>query len=99
MNIDDFTQFSLPVLLALGGLTLAMALAFVRMAIGPTAADRVAAVDAMSNIVVGFIAVYAIASDEIFLVDAAMALAIVTFLAAVGFARYLELGGPGNSHD
>jgi multicomponent Na+:H+ antiporter subunit F len=92
MIFEDFTQFSLPVFLALAGLTVAMALAFMRMAKGPTAADRVTAMDAMSNIVVGFIAVYAIASDEIFLVDAAMALAIVTFLAAVGFTRYLEWG-------
>ncbi|WP_447980091.1 cation:proton antiporter [Candidatus Nitrospira bockiana] len=99
MNPDDPLQWPLAVLCALGGLIVAMALAFLRMLRGPTGADRVAALDMMSNLVVGLIAVYAIVTDRLVLLDAAIALAIVTFLATVGFARYVEWGGTRNSHD
>jgi multicomponent Na+:H+ antiporter subunit F len=42
---------------------------------------------------VGFILLYSVAYDTPALIDVAIVLALTSFMAAVGFARYLERGG------
>lgn len=74
-------------------MTLAMFLAFFRLVRGPSLPDRVVALDLIALIVVAIIAVYEIWINEPVLLDAAIVLALVTFLGTVGFARYLERGG------
>lgn len=68
----------------------AMVVAFIRLAIGPTLADRVVALDLMTVLSVAFAALFAIASDHQAYLDVAIALALVAFLATVAFARYAE---------
>ncbi|WP_019593783.1 cation:proton antiporter [Thioalkalivibrio sp. ALM2T] len=74
-------------------LSLALVLAFWRLYLGPTLPDRVVALELIASLTIGFIAVYVISSGRTPFIDVAMVLALTAFLAAVGFARYLEKGG------
>lgn len=75
-----------PILVALG---LAVALALFRLVRGPSVADRVVALDLISLLAVGLIAAHAVAYQEPVLLDVALVIALVTFLATVSFARYI----------
>ncbi|SES33614.1 multicomponent Na+:H+ antiporter subunit F [Vreelandella subterranea] len=74
------------------GLTLL--LTFVRVVRGPSLPDRVMALELFSTTVVGLVGVYAIQSGVASFLDAAIVIALMGFLAAIGFARFLERGGP-----
>lgn len=76
----------------LGLMSFAVVLTFYRLWIGPTVADRVIALDLLSTIGIGIIVVYSIQTDKQVLLDAAILLALISFLATVAFARYLEKG-------
>lgn len=71
-------------------LMLAMALAFVRLALGPSLPDRVVALDLLTILAVAFCALFAIASGKALFLDVAIALALVAFLATVALARFVE---------
>jgi multicomponent Na+:H+ antiporter subunit F len=73
-------------------LAVALAVAFVRVVIGPSAPDRVVALDLMSGVLVGLIAVYSALTGESHLLRVAMALALISFLGTVAVANYLEKG-------
>ncbi|AIA73307.1 pH regulation protein F [Halomonas campaniensis] len=74
------------------GLTLV--LTFVRVVRGPSLPDRVVALELFSTTVVGLVGVYAIQSGVASFLDAAIVIALMGFLASIGFARFLERGGP-----
>lgn len=74
-------------------LSVTLILALVRLILGPTLPDRVVALELMASLTVAFIAVYAVDTSTIAFLDVAMVLVLTAFLAAVGFARYLEKGG------
>ena len=67
-----------------------VALGFVRLAKGPTLADRVVALDMMTVIIVAFCGLYAIFADEAAFLDVGIVLALVGFLATVALARFAE---------
>ena len=73
---------------------LALVLTFVRVVRGPSLPDRVVALELLSTTVVGLVGVYAIQSGVSSFLDAAIVIALMGFLAAIGFARFLERGGP-----
>jgi len=73
---------------------LAILVVFVRLVKGPTLPDRVVALELVASIMVGFIGVHAISTDKTSFIDVAIVLALTAFLAAIGFARFLERGGP-----
>ncbi|WP_249975747.1 monovalent cation/H+ antiporter complex subunit F [Vreelandella olivaria] len=73
---------------------LALVLTFVRVVRGPSLPDRVVALELFSTTVVGMVGVYAIQSGVASFLDAAIVIALMGFLAAIGFARFLERGGP-----
>nr|WP_267956470.1 monovalent cation/H+ antiporter complex subunit F [Halomonas sp. MCCC 1A17488] len=75
-------------------MTLALCLAFVRLYLGPSLPDRVVALELFSSMIVGIIGVVAIATDVPSLLDVAIVMALMAFMAAIGFARFLERGGP-----
>ena len=85
MTVPDLALF-----LILPLLTVAVVLAFVRLVRGPSLADRVVALDLMATLVMGIIAVYAIATNAAVLLDLAIVLALLSFLGTVAFARYVE---------
>jgi len=71
-------------------LSVAMVLGFVRLVRGPSLPDRVVALDLCAVTVAGFVAVYAIDTGQRALLDAAIVIALITFLGTIGFARYVE---------
>jgi len=71
-------------------LSLAALMAFVRLARGPSLPDRVVALDLLSTLSLGMIAVYAIITDRPVVIDVAIVLGLLAFLGTVAFARYLE---------
>jgi multicomponent Na+:H+ antiporter subunit F len=71
---------------------LSVALGFVRLARGPTLADRVVALDMMTVIIVAFCGLYAISSGVAAFLDVGIVLALVGFLATVALARFAERG-------
>ena len=82
------------ILVSLAVMVLALCLAFVRLFRGPSLPDRVVALELFSSILVGTIGVVAIATDVPSLLDVAIVMALMAFMATIGFARFLERGGP-----
>ena len=62
---------------AYAGLLLSFVMAFFRLILGPTLADRVVALDLISFITIGFITVYTLDSGEDALLDIAITLGLV----------------------
>lgn len=67
-------------------------IAFIRMIIGPTVADRAVALDAMTIIAISLIVFIAYYSNRIIYLDIAMVYALISFVGVVAIARYLERG-------
>lgn len=65
-------------------------LSFARLVRGPTLADRVAALDMMTVLIVAFCGLFAISAGEAAFLDVGIVLALVGFLATVALARYAE---------
>lgn len=70
----------------------AILLAFVRMIKGPTAADRVVALDAMTIISISLIIFLAATLQRVIYIDIAMVYGLISFVGVVAIARYLERG-------
>ena len=62
----------------------------IRMFKGPTAADRIVALDLVTILLVAISSLLALQLDNSAYLDLGLALALIGFLATVGFARYLE---------
>lgn len=71
-------------------LAAAVIAAFIRLARGPSLPDRVVALDLMVTLGIGIIAVYAVANDQPAFLDVAVVLALISFLATIAFAYYME---------
>jgi multicomponent Na+:H+ antiporter subunit F len=70
-------------------LAVAMLLAFVRVVLGPTLPDRVIALDLLTSCAAAFMVAYSVRSGNPVFMDVAIVIALVAFLATVGFARYV----------
>lgn len=67
----------------------ALGLALYRVVVGPSDFDRVVSLDLIGGICLCAIVFFAIHFDQQVLLDAAFAIALVSFLGTVAFARYL----------
>ena len=74
-------------------LSVALLFAFIRLTRGPSLPDRVVALELIASVVVGYVGVHAIDTGVSSLLDVAIVVALTAFLAAIGFARFLERGG------
>ena len=71
-------------------LGLALLLTLVRLAKGPTIADRVVALDLLGTLGISVVAVAALATGNAVYLDVAIVLALLAFLGTVAFAAYRE---------
>ncbi|MDZ7291997.1 MAG: monovalent cation/H+ antiporter complex subunit F [candidate division KSB1 bacterium] len=71
-------------------LMLSLFLAFARLVRGPSLPDRVVAFDLITAIILGLIAGYVLLTRATVFLDAAVVVALVSFLGTVAIARYLE---------
>ncbi len=85
MNLQNLALFLVLPLLSMG-----VVLAFIRLILGPSLPDRVVALDLMATLVIGIIAVYAMATRQPVFLDVAIILALLSFLGTVAFASYVE---------
>jgi multicomponent Na+:H+ antiporter subunit F len=70
-----------------------MYLSFIRLVRGPSLPDRVVALDLITVQIAAMLAVDTIATGQPVFLDAAIVLALISFLGTVAFARYLERRG------
>jgi multicomponent Na+:H+ antiporter subunit F len=71
------------------GLLLCCGFCLFRIANGPTAADRMVAIDILGTVVVGFVAIIAAISGKQYLLDVALLWALVAFIGTLALAKYL----------
>jgi multicomponent Na+:H+ antiporter subunit F len=71
----------------------ALVFALFRSFVGPTIADRIAAIDNMTTVVASFMLIIALFFASSLYIDVAMVYAILSFIGVLVFARYME-GGP-----
>ncbi|MDR5866595.1 monovalent cation/H+ antiporter complex subunit F [Halomonas koreensis] len=77
-------------------LTAGLGLALARLWRGPSLPDRVVALELFATLTVGIIGLLTIAADVAELLDVAIVMALMGFMATVGFARFVERGGRGD---
>ncbi|AKB76552.1 Na(+) H(+) antiporter subunit F [Methanosarcina horonobensis HB-1 = JCM 15518] len=78
--------------LALVVMVVALVPSTYRVLYGPTLPDRIAASDAVGNVLAMIFALYAFQGNSIFLMDVAMLLSIISFVGTVIVAKYLDTG-------
>lgn len=75
--------------ITVGLLCLAMSLAIIRLLRGPSAADRIIALDLLAIIIVGFISSLSVIYDQPIYLDVATSLTVIAFIGTVAFSRLL----------
>ena len=63
-----------------------------RLLLGRTVVDRVASVDMLTVVSISLIALYAHVADRFIYLDVALVYGVLSFLAVLAVARYLERG-------
>jgi multicomponent Na+:H+ antiporter subunit F len=71
-------------------LLVAAGLCLYRISRGPTAADRIVAVDMLGILIVGFCAILSISTGRSWYIDIGIAWALQSFIGALALAKYLE---------
>jgi len=85
--LADYVILAAAVLVFLG-----VGFGILRLVLGPTVIDRVAAVDILTIVCISTMSLYALMADRFIYLDAALVYAVLSFLAIVAVARYLERG-------
>lgn len=92
-----FVTFASHVTLAV--LIVSAGIAFVRLVAGPSAADRVAAFDLFSVLIVAFLAAFAVHAGQAYFLDVAISYALIAFLGTVALCRFLERSQEGRRRE
>jgi multicomponent Na+:H+ antiporter subunit F len=75
-------------------LVFAIALATIRLVLGPGLVNRVVALDVIALLGTALTALFAIQFNQRVFLDVTMILALVSFIGTVAFAYYVERGAP-----
>jgi multicomponent Na+:H+ antiporter subunit F len=86
MNLDNIF-----ILLMFSALIAVLVMAFYRLLLGPSLADRVVALDLVSAVTIGINAFFAVVTDEHVLLDVVAVVALTSFLGTIAFAYYIEV--------
>lgn len=71
-------------------LLIAIGLCIIRVILGPTAPDRVIAIDAMSALFIVLLVLFGIEYQQKMLIDIAIAFSILAFIGTIAISKYLE---------
>ena len=77
-------------LIFIGGIVLATFMGFIRLLIGPSAPDRVVAVDAITTIVTSLMVLLALFMKKSIFLDVALAYAVIGFIGVLALAKFFE---------
>jgi multicomponent Na+:H+ antiporter subunit F len=80
-------------------LSLAIAITFIRLVIGPTMVNRVVALDLIAILVVGMMAFEAVQSGEHALLDVAVVVGITAFIGTAAFAVLIDRDSRAQKND
>ncbi|MEM5296780.1 monovalent cation/H+ antiporter complex subunit F [Burkholderia sp. JPY481] len=82
------------IMLRIAGVLILFAILFgvIRLVIGKTLVDRIVAIDVLTVISLSLIALYAQFSGRFVYIDVALVYALLSFLAVLAIARFLERG-------
>jgi multicomponent Na+:H+ antiporter subunit F len=98
VNIDIAgAAWVMPLSFALQGLSALLIL--LRLVRGPRATDRVVAIDALTLLGIGVVALLALATAQPMVLDAAVVLALVSFLGTTAFILMFRRRGPAEDGD
>lgn len=94
MGAEDCRMIDLSTtyLMVVIALTLCIILALIRVIRGPTAPDRVVGVDTINTMVIAGMIAFGVAFQEIIYIDVAIVYALLSFIATLFIAKYLEGG-------
>jgi multicomponent Na+:H+ antiporter subunit F len=82
---------STPVLfLAFSFLLIALGLAFARLLKGPSVNDRIAAMDLVASIIMGFVLVYSVLINKSVYFDIPVIISLISFIGTVAVSTYLK---------
>lgn len=79
--------------LSLFFLTLSLLATLYRLIKGPTAIERVQALDVMGIYLIGGVAIFSVQMRSIAFFEVMLLLGILSFIVTIAFARYFERGG------
>lgn len=77
------------IVIALAAFTLAIVVTIFRVIIGPTLADRILALDMLTSVSIGFVAVVSMKTGMSLYLDIAIGLCLVGFLATIAWSKYI----------
>ena len=83
MTVDTLIPF------LIFGLLVCCAMCLYRIANGPSAADRMVAIDILGTVVVGFVAILTAVTGKAYLLDVALVWAMVSFIGTLALAEHL----------
>ncbi len=72
------------------GLLACCAMCLYRVGRGPSAPDRMVAIDILGTVVVGFVAILTAMTGKAYLLDVALVWALVSFVGTLALSKYLE---------
>lgn len=75
---------SLPIII------ISVLISLVRLMKGPSIEDRIVALDALTSMSIAFIAAFSVLTNSTMILDVGLILALLSFLATVSFAYYIE---------
>lgn len=68
----------------------ALVLSFIRLLKGPSINDRIAAMDVIAIVVMGFIVVYSVLIEKEIYLDLAVIISLISFIGTVAVSTYLK---------
>ncbi len=82
--------FDVALYISLPLIIVSVLMALIRLIKGESIEDRIVALDALTSMSIAFIAVYAVRTDSTMVLDVGLILALLSFLATVSFAYYID---------
>lgn len=86
----DINIPSIVLLIAFSLLLAALVLAFARLLKGPSINDRIAAMDLIAAVVMGFILVYSVMINKSIYFDIPVIISLISFIGTVAVSTYLK---------
>jgi multicomponent Na+:H+ antiporter subunit F len=86
----DTTLSTALLILSFSMLLTALILAFIRLLRGPSVNDRIAAMDVIASIVMGFILVYSVLINKSVYFDIPVIISLISFISTVAISTYLK---------
>ena len=86
----DSTISAVVLIVTFSFLLAALVLAFIRLMRGPSINDRIAAMDLIASVVMGFVLVYSVLINKSIYFDIPVIISLISFIGTVAISTYLK---------